>query len=245
MLLAACVATFAFIAISDVTSLDINLLKLGEYYKPCNSEASGLPNTNANFRRSPCPALNSLANGGYLPRNGQDITKDSLKNAVVQMFNMADEVATNQVRQAPDGVFALNELSKPGLEHDASLVRDDAYFGHDPMVVNLTLANDLIKRADTNGMISTAAIAAVRRDRATFCMTSNPRCQFGDSEKGKSFTQAALLLLSLGVGDAISVEAAWSFLVDEKIPSNYVKPAKPVTLNTIRVKSAELVALAA
>jgi hypothetical protein len=35
-----------------------------------------------NDSRSPCPALNALANHGYLPRDGKDISPDVLQRAL-------------------------------------------------------------------------------------------------------------------------------------------------------------------
>ncbi|KAE9006377.1 hypothetical protein PR002_g16497 [Phytophthora rubi] len=220
-------------------------LLVGEYFKPSALEASGVPNTTAAFHRSPCPALNALANHGYLPRNGKDIPKSVLKTAIMNVFSMANDTATTQVGQVPQ-VFSLDFLSKHNApEHDASLVHTDAYFGHDPMEVNNTLADDVFARADSNGMITTTAVAKVRKDRATLCETSNPECTFGDAEKKKAFTQASLLLLAFGEGDAISVKHARSFLVEEKIPSDFVKAKEPVSLAVLGKKSAELVAQAA
>ncbi|ETP30534.1 hypothetical protein F442_20496 [Phytophthora nicotianae P10297] len=222
----------------------IEQLQVGEYYKPSVVEGSGVPNTTALFHRSPCPALNALANHGYLPRNGQDIAKGVLKAAIMSVFSMANDTATTQVGQVPD-VFSLDFLSKHNApEHDASLVHTDAYFGHDPMEVNMTLADDVFSRADSNDRINTTAIARVRKDRASLCETSNPECTFGEGEKKKSFLQAALLLKALGEGDFISVEHAKSFLVDEKIPADFVKSKEPVSLAVLSAKSAELVALA-
>ncbi|KAG6615248.1 uncharacterized protein IUM83_15304 [Phytophthora cinnamomi] len=219
-------------------------LLVGEYYKPSAREASGVPNTTAAFHRSPCPALNALANHGYLPRNGKDIPKGVLKAAIMNIFNMANDTATTQVGQVSD-IFSLDFLSKHNApEHDASLVHSDAYFGHDPMEVNITLANDVLARADGNGMITTTAIAKVRKDRAALCEASNPECTFGDGEKKKAFTQASLLLMAFGRGDTISVQHARSFLVEEKIPRDFVKAKEPVSLAALAKKSAELVAQA-
>ncbi|KAG7375959.1 hypothetical protein PHYPSEUDO_014778 [Phytophthora pseudosyringae] len=257
MLRAAFIAAISWIAISDITSVQaggalqsegyrhtIEQLQVGEYYKPSAVKGSGVPNTTAEFHRSPCPALNALANHGYLPRNGQGIAKGVLKAAIMNVFNMANDTATTQVSQVPD-VFSLDFLSKHNApEHDASLVHTDAYFGHDPMEVNITLAHDVFARADGNGKIDTAAIAHARKDRAALCETSNPECTFGASEKKKAFLQAALLLKALGEGDAISVKHAKSFLVEEKIPTGFVKAAEPVSVAALGAKSAELVAQA-
>ncbi|GMF09858.1 unnamed protein product [Phytophthora lilii] len=222
----------------------VEQLQIGEYYKPYENEGSGVPNTTAEFHRSPCPALNALANHGYIPRNGQNIGKGVLKAAVMNIFNMANDTATTQVSQVPE-VFSLDFLSKHNApEHDASLVHTDAYFGHDPMLVNVTLAEDLLARSNDKGKIDTTAVAHVRKDRATLCETSNPECTFGDNEKKKAFLQASLLLLGLGEGDVISKHHARSFLVEEKIPKDYVKPAEPVSVAALSAKSLELVTLA-
>ncbi|POM60709.1 hypothetical protein PHPALM_30394 [Phytophthora palmivora] len=256
MLRTAFVATIGFVAIQDIVSLQtggtlqtegyrhtIEQLQVGEYYKPSSVEGSGVPNTTAPFHRSPCPALNALANHGYIPRNGQNIAKGVLKAAIMSVFNMANDTATTQVSQVSD-IFSLDFLSKHNApEHDASLVHTDAYFGHDPMEVNITLADDVLARADANGKIDTTAVAHVRKDRAKLCETTNPECTFGDNEKKKSFTQAALLLKALGQGDFISVDHAKSFLVEEKIPTDYVKPAEPVTLLSVTMLRATFVAV--
>ncbi|KAG2782079.1 hypothetical protein JG687_00018856 [Phytophthora cactorum] len=257
MLRATFIAAIAVAAISDVTPVQaggtlqsegyrhtIEQLQVGEYYKPSAVEGSGVYNTTAPFHRSPCPALNALANQGYLPRNGQNIEKGVLKAAIMSVFNMANDTAATQVSQVPD-VFSLDFLSKHNApEHDASLVHTDAYFGHDPMEVNITLANDVFSRADSNGRIDTTAIAHVRKDRATLCETTNPECTFGENEKKKAFLQAALLLKALGEGDFISIDHAKAFLVDERIPNDFVKSKEPVSVAVLSAKSAELVAQA-
>ncbi|KAF1785271.1 Chloroperoxidase [Phytophthora cactorum] len=79
-------------------------------------------------------------------------------------------------------------------EHDASLVRTDVYFGHDPMEINSTLAEDFLTRADASEKINTTAVAHTRRDRVTMCEAINPECTFGANEKQTAFLQAALLL---------------------------------------------------
>ncbi|KAF4043348.1 Peroxidase family 2 protein [Phytophthora infestans] len=257
MLRATFAASMALAAFSDIAPVQaggtlptegywhiIEQLQVGEYYKPSAAEGSGVPNTTATFHRSPCPALNALANQGYLPRNGQNIEKGALKAAIMSVFNMANDTATTQVGQVPD-VFSLDFLSTHHApEHDASLVHTDAYFGHDPMEVNMTLAGDVLSRADSNGRINTTAIAQVRKDRAILCETINPECTFGESEKKKSFLQAALLLKALGEGDFISVDHAKAFLIDERIPKDFVKSKEPVSVAMLGAKSAELVALA-
>ncbi|KAF4043349.1 Peroxidase family 2 protein [Phytophthora infestans] len=247
------VAAIAFFAITDTALIRAQSegcrdssaeLQVGEYYKPSATEGSSVPNTTAPFRRSPCPALNALANHGYLPRNGQNIAKADLKAVMMEVFNIANDTATVQVNPVPE-IFSLDYLGRHVLrEHDASLVRTDIYFGHDPMEINITLAEDFLARADASGKINTTAVALTRSDRLTMCEAINPECTFGANEKQTAFLQAALLLTVLGKGDFISVDHARSFMVDEKIPSDFVKAAESVSVATLTAKYVELVSQA-
>ncbi|KAI0758940.1 hypothetical protein C8Q74DRAFT_274197 [Fomes fomentarius] len=113
--------------------------------------------------RSPCPAMNSLANHGYLPHDGRNITKAQLRSALMGVFNVSHGVAT---------VFALLALvlwghKKPGftlcrvvdlhelarhnvVEHDGSLVHDDAPTPKDkyaPTAVNHAFVKQLVDAA--------------------------------------------------------------------------------------------------
>lgn len=80
--------------------------------------------------RGPCPGLNTLANHGYLPRNGTEITLDILKDAMLEGFNIehgdAELLFTQAIRTSPDWPltlsFDLADLGRHGiLEHDISL----------------------------------------------------------------------------------------------------------------------------
>ncbi|KAJ7468763.1 Chloroperoxidase [Mycena latifolia] len=44
-------------------------------------------------RRAPCPALNALANHGYIPRSGTDITFSHLLHAVKNVYNLSFPLA--------------------------------------------------------------------------------------------------------------------------------------------------------
>ena len=80
--------------------------------------------------RGPCPGLNTLANHGYLPRNGKEISLDILKDAMLEGFNIehADAILlfTQAIRTSPKfpltRTFDLADLGRHGiLEHDISL----------------------------------------------------------------------------------------------------------------------------
>lgn len=109
---------------------------VGEYYRPPVSMTSGRSGTNTPFRRGPCPGLNTLANHGYLPRDGKNVTIKMVMAAMKDKFNIADDLATVMGTLSP-AVFDLNDLSKHNnpIEHDASMACSDSYFGEDPAFV--------------------------------------------------------------------------------------------------------------
>ena len=92
--------------------------------------------------RSPCPALNTLANHGYLPHSGKGITTDK----IISAFQISQNFAADTVTGAAAGALALcsletgvnctswdlDMLDKPhAIEHDNSLSREDYNFGAD------------------------------------------------------------------------------------------------------------------
>src|SRR5262245_36361397 len=112
--------------------------------KPPQSENSATSSGNwrppvAGEHRSPCPALNALANGGHIPRSGI-VTSAEIVAAAEAQLGIAPSFTESLVRTAmdqlgrpgPDGVKVLNlaDLAEHGvIEHDASLTRKDAHRG--------------------------------------------------------------------------------------------------------------------
>ena len=79
--------------------------------------------------RAPCPMLNTLANHGFLPHDGKDITEERTIaalwtalniNATLSQFLFANAITTNPTPNAT--TFSLDDLDRHNiLEHDASL----------------------------------------------------------------------------------------------------------------------------
>lgn len=73
--------------------------------------------------------LNALANHGYLPHDGKNITEEQTTNALKSAINLNEDLAKAQFQAAlktnsdPDATtFSLDDLSRHDiLEHDASL----------------------------------------------------------------------------------------------------------------------------
>ncbi|KAH8120936.1 hypothetical protein ACSS6W_009720 [Trichoderma asperelloides] len=87
--------------------------------------------------RGPCPMLNTLANHGYLPHNGRNLTDAMIENAFTKFLNVEAgfAAAVKEFTHAfGNNVFNLDDLNAPDiLQHIASLTRDD-YTSHDPHI---------------------------------------------------------------------------------------------------------------
>lgn len=90
--------------------------------------------------RAPCPLLNSLANHGYLPHDGRNISVDALIEGMHAGLNLREDAKLffrlqgNKALEASStgnkATFHLGDLNKHNLiEHDASLSRSDIFFG--------------------------------------------------------------------------------------------------------------------
>jgi hypothetical protein len=86
-----------------------------------------------NDLRSPCPALNTLANHSYLPHDGRNISASTLYNALKEGFGVSTPLAFVLtyggfflLRQW--GAITLADLGRHDcIEHDASLVHRNTY----------------------------------------------------------------------------------------------------------------------
>lgn len=74
--------------------------------------------------RSPCPALNILANHGYLPRDGRNITFDQLVHAITSQLGVGIDVAT---AFAAGALTVNNGSATDGNQEHASSSIDDHF----------------------------------------------------------------------------------------------------------------------
>ncbi|KAL3466958.1 Cloroperoxidase [Aspergillus heterothallicus] len=132
------VAVTTMVALAGLASANIhigahlNLHGLHDLLDPSNWKAAA-----SGDARSPCPMLNTLANHNYIPRDGRNITRPILVNALTKVLNFNPDLASGQFDNGLLGnpepnadYFDLDMLNQHNtLEHDASLSRQDAYFG--------------------------------------------------------------------------------------------------------------------
>ncbi|KAL2860991.1 peroxidase family protein [Aspergillus lucknowensis] len=166
-----------------------------------------------NDSRGPCPGLNTLANHGYLPRDGKGITLDILKKGMLEGFNIEEGDAillfTQAIRTAPDyplaDSFDLANLGRHGiLEHDISLSRSDAYFA-DPNPFNETVWAET-ESYFTTPMITVDQLAAARMGRLATSKATNPEHELSALADGFSWGECAAFFEIMADGTTGTVD---------------------------------------
>jgi hypothetical protein len=192
----------------------------GKFYKKANAAEGDV--------RSPCPALNTLANHGHLyvsldsstssakltpsrPRNGKAITPDMFTKAIEDVYNFdsmlgylfghtAIPAVTNSTWDAlTTQTLDLNQLNlHDGIEHDASLSRNDFIQGD-----NHSLQPKLLEAllADAEGDFITAeslAKSRARREKESLAAGSPPLTM---KTTTLAYGESALILQALGIPD--------------------------------------------
>lgn len=70
--------------------------KKRHYYEPHHNDA-----VYGTYKRAPCPALNTLANRGFIPRSGKQITYENLAQAARDVYNFGDDNVCFTLTLAP------------------------------------------------------------------------------------------------------------------------------------------------
>lgn len=138
--------------------------------------------------RSPCPALNSMANHGvsfpipedtlflltssalkFIPRSGRGLSEPMLVKAIGEVINMSPELATTFARAGlrlagPNATtFDMDHLYvHNAIEHDASISREDYSVNNDSHSFNARIFNESLSYFNEEQKISLPAAAAAR-----------------------------------------------------------------------------------
>ncbi|KAI2627217.1 Cloroperoxidase [Xylaria nigripes] len=143
--------------------------------------------------RSPCPMLNTLANHGYLPHNGRNITAQDIGNAIFESTNWHPDfglVLANGTLQALGvSILDLSDLnSTAGGEHPASLTHKDVNPG-DSVSVNASRIAAMLVDSRTNFL----TIDSVARTRNRLDASSCPALTA--SQLAAAQNEASLMML--------------------------------------------------
>ncbi|KAJ6541048.1 Cloroperoxidase, partial [Mycena vulgaris] len=197
--------------------------------------------------RSPCPGLNTLANHGYLPRNGRNFTIPQLMNASRDAFNLDWApilVAAKFALLSSEDFTSFQAMDLAALslhnlvEHDASISRNDFGDGTgDNVHFNETTFSTLANANPGVDYYNTAAAGQVQHDRLAHSVATNPLVV----NTGKEFklrSRESALYLSI-FGDPLTGVAPKEyvniFFREERLPiaEGWKKPTTFITVETL------------
>nr|7ZNM_A Chain A, Artificial Unspecific Peroxygenase [Marasmius rotula]7ZNM_B Chain B, Artificial Unspecific Peroxygenase [Marasmius rotula]7ZNV_A Chain A, artificial unspecific peroxygenase [Marasmius rotula]7ZNW_A Chain A, artificial unspecific peoxygenase [Marasmius rotula]7ZNW_C Chain C, artificial unspecific peoxygenase [Marasmius rotula] len=195
-----------------------------------------------NDLRSPCPGLNTLANHGFLPRNGRNITIPMIVQAGFDGYNVQPDILILAAKVGlltspePD-TFTLDDLKLHGtIEHDASLSREDFALG-DNLHFNEAIFNTLANSNPGSDVYNITSAGQVLKDRLADSLARNPNV----TNTGKEFTIRTLesaFYLSV-MGNATTGEAPKNFVQiffrEERLPieEGWKRSTTPITSDTL------------
>ncbi|KAK1573991.1 Chloroperoxidase [Colletotrichum navitas] len=185
--------------------------------------------------RGPCPMLNSLANHGYLPHTGKEISMTDLISGLGTALHFNESL----VRTLGTPAFATSTTGNPNtfnlddiakhkvIEHDGSLSRADFAVTGDAKTFNETVWAEtrgyLEAGASADGKIDYKTMAAARSKRIATAKATNPQFDLPTNQVTVSLGESAVILGTLG--QSFSAPAApleWMKVVfeEERLPFN-------------------------
>ncbi|KAK4446746.1 putative aromatic peroxygenase [Podospora aff. communis PSN243] len=188
--------------------------------------------------RSPCPMINALANHGYLPRDGKNVSLADLITGFKDAINLAPDatliVGLKALQASSTGNFLtihLSDLAKHGvIEHDGSLSRHDIHSGD-----NHTFAPEVW--AVTASQLNTETIsiplsAQVRKNRLAAAQSVNPDFHMNKDDIRFSFIETASYQLVFGRGLDGDARTDWVRILfeQERLPfdEGFVRSVTPL-----------------
>ncbi|GFF81311.1 conserved hypothetical protein [Aspergillus lentulus] len=129
--------------------------------------------------RSPCSALNALANHDILPRNGKHISYKQMSHAIQHAYHLAPSLADQLTASAYQleqgrGWIDLQDLSALNvIQHDASFTRPDIAFCPDQSVPHPDLVDKFLSHASNGKFLSLNDIVYFSGLRRAECKRSN------------------------------------------------------------------------
>lgn len=195
--------------------------------------------------RSPCPALNSLANHGFLPHSGRGMTLPIITKGLADGLNIAPDFSktlwAGGLLSSPNPAglsFDLDNLVRHNfpIEHDASLSRVDAFFG-DQQPFNEEIWTQFTSFFEGQTIATIPTTSEAKYSRVTDSRDRNPTFQYGAREFILSYGEAALFLSTMGnptTGDA-PLNFVNVFFREERLPydEGWRKPADQTSLQSL------------
>ncbi|ESK90030.1 hypothetical protein Moror_7920 [Moniliophthora roreri MCA 2997] len=153
--------------------------------------------------RSPCPGLNALANHGFLPRSGRNITVPAVLKAGLEGFNVHRDLLLLAAKAGLlasdlDDQFSLADIALHGnIEHDASVSRQDRDLGNN-VVFNEEIYTTLANSNPDVDYYNTTSAGLVQKARMEQSRATNPTFRNTIKEFQVRTRESALYLTVMG-----------------------------------------------
>jgi len=192
--------------------------------------------------RAPCPALNALANHGYLPHDGRDISLLQLTQALRDVYNLSLPFALFLsligILLCGHGFFRLDLhglAAHDRIEHNASLAHADAAPGEHfaPIPVNPNMLRTFLSYAAlSKGMyLEDFMQARVDREDQLEKPIDGLHAQIGQGEVATAW------LVMRDDSGKIPLDRLKQWWGEERLPDNWTKPRRVVGLLEARGKA--------
>jgi len=181
--------------------------------------------------RCSCPALNAMANHGILPHDGKNIKFNELPDKIRTTYNFAPSFcffvpsfAANMLKKNyKKDTFDLADLDlHNGIEHDASLTREDSALVPDQGKPHLPFVNELLELAsgkdkDDNILLTLKDVSEYSAKRRVDARAANPDFSLKLFHKIFGSTNSSTLLTVFGG----RVDDLKSILTEERLPEGW------------------------
>ncbi|KAJ7574121.1 Cloroperoxidase [Mycena floridula] len=153
--------------------------------------------------RGPCPGLNTLANHGFLPRDGRGLTVGSVVQAGLDGFNIQADVLALAAKAgllttSTIETFTLEDIKLHNtIEHDASVSRGDFALG-DNFHFNETIFSALANSNPGVDFYNATSAGQVQKQRLAESQATNPQLINTKKEIAIRTRESALYLSVMG-----------------------------------------------
>ncbi|KAL6699577.1 Peroxidase, family 2 domain-containing protein [Trichoderma pleuroticola] len=225
---------FSLVAISALSNIGAAHILDLPIFNPFDPRFNDWKPAGPDDSRGPCPGLNSLANHGFLPHSGKNITVIDLIRGAYLGLGTSPEISivvgvAELIKSYRLAAFDLHELSNHGfIDHDCSLSRADIGDGNNNDF-NETIWSVPLEVLMNYTTITPQAIGAARSARDLFDIAHNPNQQCGARSIVIGALENGLLIQSLG-GDP-KLEWVRSIFEQQRIPTNLGFHPKAIILN--------------
>ncbi|KZL84158.1 deoxyribonuclease -related protein [Colletotrichum incanum] len=201
--------------------------------------------------RAPCPGLNTLANHGFIPHSGREITLDNVQKGFKDAMNIDEGLSAAAFKPALDlnpgaSFINLDMLHKHNfIEHDGSLSRRDMYFDPSNSFDEETFDAFMSYFGDAVA-INTSTIANARARHALEMSRVNPNFTLPQSTIPAATGECAFMLAIFGSPETAVANRSYVdfFFRNERLPVQlgWAPGDTPITLSPIILQIANDIA---